>query len=113
MLLDGVGHTQHFRDLATCYRREFEGEYYRPEMRRDSVLLIVLRSQGSPDPDPEELGWDITKPRRSPGGTTASFAEPRRPRFWVSTSSLLEQARHEPAVSDYVREKHRCIHEQA
>jgi hypothetical protein len=99
-------------EIITKYMKHFEQQYYRPEKRRNPVLLAAIRSQGLVQPLIRPFVWDFTKslaPERL--GDDKSFAEPTRLRLFVCQDALFHGARQEGTIAEFLGEQMRCLFE--
>lgn len=111
VILDGEDCRHSPKDLERAYRQAFQGNYNKPQMRKRTVLLVALKSQGRIDPAviPGEL--DITEAsKRDRLGDSESIDEPQRPRFWVCQGNLLDEAKSRDSIQDYMISQMGCIY---
>ena len=108
-LLDGADR-HHWDKMRLEYMTKFEAQYYRPEARRKPVLLAALRSRGLIEPLVKPTSPDITKPT-DPNklGDDKSYARPAPMRIYVCQDTLFEGARQAERITDFLKEKMRCI----
>jgi len=110
VVLDGEDRKHPWKELELCYQKAFEDRYFRLEMRERPVLFVALRSQGQVEPVVTPSSFDFAEPQdRGRLGDTQSIAEPERLRFYVCQGSLLEQARREASIKDFLESKMRCV----
>jgi hypothetical protein len=108
-LLDGAG-KMHWEEMEAEYIREFEARYYKPEVRRIPVLLTALRSRGLIEPFVKLTSPSFTKstdPNKL--GDEKSYARPAPIRIYVCQDTLFEGARQAERITDFLKEKMRCI----
>jgi hypothetical protein len=111
VVLDGEDRKHSWRHLEHAYRKAFEALYFRPEMRQRPVLLVALRSQGEVESGVNSSWIEFTEIRdRGRLGEEKSIAKHERLRFCVCQGSLLEQARLERSIKDFMESKMRCVH---
>jgi len=111
VVLDGEDRKQNWKTLADAYKKAFEGEYFRPEMRLRPVLLVALRSQGEIESGVNSNWFEFTEPRdRERLRDGPLITEHNRLRFYVCQGSLLEQARTERSIKDFIESKMRCVY---
>jgi len=111
-LLDGADRRYSWGEMELEYRKKFEGIYYRPEARRKTVLLAMLRSRGLVQPlvKPSEL--DFTQPSNSNRlGDKDSYTNPIPLRFYVCQDALFEGARQANPIIEFLKSEMRCVFE--
>lgn len=111
-ILDGEGTRHTWQEMVNKYMENFEQQYYRPETRRNPVLLAALRSGGLVQPLVRPYAWDFTKsvnPNRL--GDNNSFPKAARLRLFVCQDNLFRGARQEATISDFLNEQMRCVFE--
>ena len=111
VVLDGENRKYSWKTLECEYQKAFKDQYYRPEMRERGILFIALRSQGQIEPVVSP-GWlDFAEPHnRARLGRKRAITEPKRLQFWVCQGGLLEQARQEESIKNFMESKMGCIH---
>jgi hypothetical protein len=96
-------------NLQLAYRRTFEDQYFKPEMRQRAVLFIALRSRGQVEPVVSHLNF--AEPRnRDILEDGKPYTEHQRLKFWVCQGSLLEQAKLERSIKDFMENKMGDVH---
>lgn len=111
-ILDGEGTRHKWEEIVEKYLRNFGQQYYKPEARRNPVLLAALRSGGLVQPLVRPYAWDFTKtvnPNRL--GDGRSYAEPAPFRLFVCQDTLFHGARQEATVAGFLNEQLRCVFE--
>jgi hypothetical protein len=112
VLLDGLERTHHWTFMVDWYHKTYNGEYYKPEFRRNPVLLVALRSRGSVQPLVNSYPFEITKPQIRPGlNDKGSFAEPAPLRFYVCQDSLFDEAKRAENILEFLKSAMRCAFE--
>ena len=112
VVLDGEGDEHSWEGLVRAYWKAFENHYNRPQMRERPVLIVTLRSRGLPPRAVHRFQLAITEPsNRNRLGSSPSIDEPRRPTFWVCKGDLLDQAKLQESIRDYVAAEMGCIYE--
>jgi hypothetical protein len=109
-LLDGASKRHTWGEIESEYRETFEEQYYRPDSRRRPVLLVALRSGGLVEPLVTQSWLDFTEPR-GPNrlGDEDSYTKPMALRFYVCQDALFEGARQAPTITEFLKDKMRCI----
>jgi len=108
VLLDGL-EKHDWTDMLQWYHGKYKGEYYRPEYRRNPVLLVALRSRGSVQPLVTVRPFDITTPQVRPGlNDKESFAEPASLRFYVCQGSLFDETKKVKDRVEFLKGEMRC-----
>lgn len=111
-ILDGEGTLYTWEEMVKKYIENFGQQYYRPEARRNPVLLAALRSGGLVQPLVRPYAWDFTKtenPNRL--GDGRSYAEAAPLRLFVCQDTLFRGARQEATVAGFLNEQMRCVFE--
>jgi hypothetical protein len=109
VILDGEDRKRDWMNLQVAYRRAFGDQYFRPEMRQRAVLFIALRSTGQVEPVVSRL--DFSEPdRRDILEEGKPYIEHQRLQFWVCQGSLLEQAKLERSIKDFMENKMGDVH---
>lgn len=109
-LLDGADKMHSWDGMEAEYIREFEAQYYRPEVRMIPVLLAVLRSRGLVQPLVKLISPDFTKstdPNKL--GDEKSYARATPMRIYVCQDTLFEGARQAKKITVFLKKEMRCI----
>ncbi|TKJ35664.1 MAG: hypothetical protein CEE38_13705 [Planctomycetes bacterium B3_Pla] len=110
VVLDGEDRKHDWITLECAYRKAFEDQYFRLELRERVVLFVALRSQGEVESGMKSSWIYWPEPRdRERLGDGQSITKPKRLRFCICQGSLLEQARLEMSIKDFMESKMRCI----
>jgi hypothetical protein len=110
VVLDGEDRKHDWIALERAYKKAFEDQYFRLELRERAVLFVALRSQGEVESGMKSSWIYWPEPRdRERLGDGQSITKPKRLRFYICQGSLLEQARLEMSIKDFMESKMRCI----
>lgn len=104
VLLDGMEKTHHWAEMIVWYQKTFNDSYYRPESRKQPVLLVALRSRGLVQPLVKSHQLEITRPRIREGlNDKNSFVEPAPLRFYVCQDSLFDGAKQAEKLPEFLK----------
>jgi hypothetical protein len=108
--VDGEDGRLTWTEIEHDYCKRFESEYFRPEARRNPVLLATIRSGGLVQPLVKARQFDITKPMTTSfTGMESSIAKASELRFYVCQDTLFAGARQAPSIGEYLLAEMRQI----
>lgn len=111
VVLDGEDRKYSWIHLATAYWKAFGDAYFKPETRLRPILIVALRSQGEIESGVDSYRFKITQPRDPARiGAEQLITGANQARFYVCQGSLLEQARLDRSIKDFIEGKMRCIY---
>jgi len=109
VVLDGEDHKNDWENLERSYRKAFEDQFFRPEMPERAILFVALRSLGQVEGGVRRSTLDITEAQGHVQLENGQLIDKSNRRFWICQGSLLEQARLEGSIKNFMESKMRCI----
>jgi len=115
IIIDGEDGKRDWNFLSTAYVEEFEKVYFRSEMRKRPILFIALRSKGQVESGIKAISPKFTdlqdRGRLEDGKENEKrYTEHQHLQFFVCQGSLLEQAKLESSIKDFLESKMGAIH---
>jgi len=111
VVVDGEDHEHYWSTIERTYRKAFADSYFRPQMRERAVLFVALRSKGQVEPGVKRSWLEFALPQNGDRfGDRQATTDHKELSFWICQGNLLEQARLQDSIKDFLEDRMGCVY---